>query len=80
MSRLRYYWVSRDHSGAGTDSSVKSKSQATVDSTSDEDSLAVGSNVELQMLHSKYDFICIIFQSNLTIINLITHNMVLSNV
>lgn len=67
MSRLRYYWVSRDHSGA-TDSSAKSKNQANVDATSDEDSLAIGSNVELQMLHSKYDFIYIIFQCNLTVI------------
>ena len=55
MSRLRYYWMSRD--GTGPDgSTTASTGQGNVD-TSDDDLLAKGSNVELQMLHSRYDSI-----------------------
>ena len=52
LSRLRYYWVGGDES----ETSESSQSQKQ-DTTADEDSLAIGSNVELQMLHSKYEII-----------------------
>ena len=52
LSRLRYYWVGGDESE--TSDSSQSQKQ---DTTADEDSLAIGSNVELQMLHSKYELI-----------------------
>ena len=52
LSRLRYYWVGGDESE--TSDSSQSQKQ---DTTADEDSLAIGSNVELQMLHSKYEII-----------------------
>ena len=56
MSRLRYYWVARD-SSTSSGGSAKGSKQGNVDSIADEDSLAIGSNVELQMLHSRYESI-----------------------
>ena len=42
--------------GDESETSESSQSQKQ-DTTADEDSLAIGSNVELQMLHSKYEII-----------------------
>ena len=52
MSRLRYYWVARDAT-APSKTAGKGSKQGNVESTADEDSLAIGSNVEIQMLHSR---------------------------
>ena len=62
MSRLRYYWVARD-SSTPSGGSAKGSKQGNVESIADEDSLAIGSNVELQMLHSKYENIYFLVQS-----------------
>ena len=59
MSRLRYYWVARDGTGGQDGSAITSTGQGNVDTTADDDTLAKGSNVELQMLHSRYS--CIYF-------------------
>ena len=53
MSRLRYYWVARD---VAATTGAQAKGSKPVESTADEDSLAIGTNVELQMLHSKQVF------------------------
>ena len=55
MSRLRYYWIARDSATSSGGSGKGSKGN--VDAIADEDSLAIGSNVELQMLHSRYESI-----------------------